>query len=149
MVSELNATLGSFAAPHGFRYSMIRAGLASCLVYVAYSGILIRPYLPPTHQNRLFSGARQRVYLSATLGEGGELERAFGRSGIFRLEQPDDNTVPRYGRRFFVFPEFVENADTTELSRAIVAEAGKALVLAPRTETAMADASALTQPRFG
>ncbi|WP_375141451.1 DEAD/DEAH box helicase [Arthrobacter sp. STN4] len=146
MVTKLDASLGSFSAPHNYSYSMIRAGLASCLVYVAYSGILIRPYLPPTHQNHLFSGARQRVYLSATLGEGGELERAFGRAGILRLEQPDESTAPRYGRRFFVFPEFVEGGDTAELSRAIVAEAGKALVLSPRTETAMADASALAQP---
>ncbi len=146
MVSKLDAALRSFSAPHSYRYAMIRAGLASCLVYVAYSGILIRPYLPPTHQNHLFSGARQRVYLSATLGEGGELERAFGRAGILRLEQPDESTAPRYGRRFFVFPEFVEDADPVALSRAVVAEAGKALVLAPHTETAMSGASALAQP---
>ena len=148
MVSRLDATLGSFPAPHSYRYSMIRSGLESCLVYAAFSGILIRPYLPPTHQNRLFSGVRQRVYLSATLGEGGELERAFGRAGILRLEQPDESTAPRYGRRFFVFPEFVEDADAAALSRAVVKEAGKALVLAPRTETAMEDASALAQPRW-
>lgn len=146
MVGKLNRVLGSFDATHSYRYSMIRAGLASCLVYVAYSGILIRPYLPPTHQNNLFSGARQRIYLSATLGEGGELERAFGRTGIHRLKQQDKSTEPRYGRRFFVFPEFVADADTTRLSREIVAEAGKALILAPRTETAMSDAEALGQP---
>lgn len=145
MVRKLDGVLGSFSAPHSYRYAMIRAGLASCLVYVAYSGILIRPYVPPTHQNQLLSGARQRVYLSATLGEGGELERAFGRAGILRLQQPDESTAPRYGRRFFVFPEFVENTDTADLSRALVATAGKALILAPRTETAMRDASALAQ----
>ncbi len=67
--------------------------------------------------------------------KGGELERAFGRPGILRLQQPDESTAPRYGRRFFVFPpEFVEGADTTDLNRAIVAAAGKALILAPRTE---------------
>lgn len=146
LIAKLDAVLGSLPAPHSYRYAMIRAGLASCLVYVAYSGILVRPYVPPTHQNRLVSGARQRVYLSATLGEGGELERAFGRSGILRLQQPDESTAPRYGRRFFVFPEFVEGADTAALNRAIVAAAGKALVLAPRTESAMSDASALAQP---
>ncbi|MFK5160584.1 DEAD/DEAH box helicase [Propionibacterium freudenreichii] len=146
MIKKLDAVLSSFESPYSYRYSMIRAGLASCLVYVAYSGMLIRPYLPPTYQNQLFSGARQRVYLSATLGEGGELERAFGRPGIVRLEQPDESTAPRYGRRFFVFPEFVENVDVAELSRQIVAEAGKALVLAPRTETALADSQKLAQP---
>lgn len=146
MVARLDGVLGSFSAPHSYRYAMIRTGLASCLVYVAYSGILVRPYVPPTHQNHLLSDARQRVYLSATLGEGGELERAFGRAGILRLQQPDESTAPRYGRRFFVFPEFVEDTDTTELNRAIVAAAGKALILAPRTETAMSDAAALAQP---
>lgn len=146
MIADLDAVLSSFAPPHNYRYSMIRSGLSSCLVYAAYSGILIRPYLPPTHQNPLFSGAHKRVYLSATLGEGGELERAFGRTGIVRLEQPDESTAPRYGRRFFVFPEFVEEADTEELSQEVVAEAGKALVLAPRTEIALADSNALAQP---
>jgi len=146
LIAKLDGVLGSLRAPHTYRYAMIRAGLASCLVYVAYSGILVRPYVPPTHQNGLLSGARQRVYLSATLGEGGELERAFGRPGILRLQQPDESTAPRYGRRFFVFPEFVEGADTTDLNRAIVAAAGKALILAPRTEAAMSDASALAQP---
>lgn len=143
MVQQLDASLAGFDAPHRFRYSMIRAGLASCLVYVAYSGILVRPYLPPTHNNRLFTDARQRLYLSATLGEGGELERAFGRSGIERLAQPDESSAPRYGRRFFVFPDFVEDADTNEIGRAVVKAAGKALVLAPRTATALADATAL------
>jgi hypothetical protein len=145
MVAELDGVLGSFSAPHSYRYAMVRAGLASCLVYVAYSGILVRPYVPPTHQNTLLSRARQRVYLSATLGEGGELERAFGRAGIRRLQQQDESTAPRYGRRFFVFPEFLEGADTADLNRSIVAAAGKALVLAPRTSTAMADAEALAQ----
>ncbi|OMG07105.1 DEAD/DEAH box helicase [Actinomyces naeslundii] len=145
MVTKLDAVLRSFSEPHNYRYAMIRAGLESCLVYVAYSGILVRPYVPPTHQNRLLSSARQRVYLSATLGEGGELERAFGRAGILRLQQPDESTAPRYGRRFFVFPEFVENVDTTDLGREIVAATGKALILAPSTEIAMRDASALAQ----
>ena len=55
-------------------------GLAACCVYLSYGGIQIRPMIPPTFENRVFSRAGQRVYLSATLGSGGELERAFGRS---------------------------------------------------------------------
>lgn len=145
MTAALDSALGALGTPHSYRYAMIRAGLASCLVYVAYGGILVRPYLPPTHQNTLFISARQRVYLSATLGEGGELERAFGRAGIVRLAQPDESTAPRYGRRFFVFPKFVEDTDSMALSRDVVAEAGKALVLATRTDTAMDDAKALAQ----
>ncbi|WP_448256475.1 DEAD/DEAH box helicase [Microbacterium aurum] len=144
MVALLDAALSKLGKPHRYDFAMIRAGLSSCLVYVTYAGITVRPYLPPTHQNQLFNGARQRVFLSATLGEGGELERAFGRSEIFRLEQP--RTSPRRGRRFFVFPEFVADADATDLARKIVRQTGKALVLAPRKSLAMDDARALAQP---
>ncbi len=144
MVASLAEALGTCTESQSYQFAMIRAGLSSSLVYVAYSGILVRPYIPPTHQNALFSGARQRVYLSATLGEGGEIERAFGRSGIHRLGQP--TTPPRYGRRFFVFPEFVEQSDPADLARDVVKKAGKALVLAPKKDVAMEDAAALAKP---
>ena len=64
---------------------MIRSGLASCCVYLSYGGIQIRPMIPPTFENRVFARAGQRIYLSATLGSGGELERAFGRAEIVRI----------------------------------------------------------------
>lgn len=146
MVAALDAALAICPGPLSYQVSMIRSALASCLVYISYGGILIRPYIPPTHQNRLFADARQRVYLSATLGEGGELERAFGRASIHRLGKPA--TEPRYGRRFFVFPEFVQDSDPKELSKTVVAKAGKALILAPRTDVAVADAEQLKQPSW-
>ncbi|MBO0983838.1 DEAD/DEAH box helicase [Rathayibacter sp. SD072] len=146
MLGRLAEALATCSGAQSYQFAMVRTGLSSCLVYVSYSGILVRPYIPPTHENSLFSGARQRVYLSATLGEGGELERAFGRSEIVRLEQPA--TPPRYGRRFFVFPDFIEGANANEFARAVVQVAGKALVLAPRKDIAMADATALAQPKW-
>jgi hypothetical protein len=39
-------------------------------------------------ENNVFSHAVQRIDLSATLGADGELERAFGRSGIVRMPSP-------------------------------------------------------------
>ena len=45
---------------------MIRGGLPACLVYVSYSSVLVRPLIPPTSENPLFTAARQRLYLSAT-----------------------------------------------------------------------------------
>lgn len=144
MVGELHTALSQLPEPHSFRFAMIHEELKSCLAYISYSEIVVRPYIPPTYNNQLFSKARQRVYLSATLGEGGELERSFGRTHILRVEQPDANTDPRTGRRFFVFPEFVDDADADDLTRAIISEAGKALVLSQRTDVAMADAKKFT-----
>lgn len=146
MIEELTTALSALKEPHSYRYHMIHPGIASCLIYVSYSEILIRPYIPPTHQNLIFTQARQRIYLSATLGEGGELERAFGRPNIERLQRLDEDTAPRSGRRFFVFPEFVTNSkdEAIELSRAIVAKAGKALILSQSNDVAMKDAKELT-----
>jgi hypothetical protein len=143
VVEALDAVLAGLPAPYRFRYSMIRGGLPACLVYVSCSSVLARPMIPATSENPLFTAARQRLYLSATLGDGGELERAFGRTGIVRLALTETSPVPRSGRRFFVFPELVEGADPDALAAAIVAETGKALVLAPDTETAVTRAREL------
>lgn len=114
-----------------FNYSMIRGQLRACFVYVAWDAVLVRPFIPPTGENRIFADARQRLYLSATLGEGGELERAFGRAPIERLPLPAEAGAPRSGRRFFVFPDLVDDTDPVALSKGIVTRAGKALVLTP------------------
>lgn len=146
VIAALDAVLAALDRPYSFRYAMIRGALKSCLVYLSYSGVLVRPLIPTTTDNPLFAGARQRLYLSATLGDGGELERAFGRAPITRLELPQDSPEPRSGRRFFVFPELAKSADPNGLAADAVAAAGKALVLAPDTATAVSRANDLAQP---
>ncbi|MBS1691175.1 MAG: DEAD/DEAH box helicase [Actinobacteria bacterium] len=126
--ATLDTTLAGLGDDYKFAFAMIRSGLAACCVYVSYGGIQIRPMIPPTYQNSVFSGAGQRVYLSATLGAGGELERAFGRSEIVRMPLPT-KTPPRSGRRLFVFPGLVKGGDAVGLVKDVVATTNKALVL--------------------
>lgn len=133
-LTKLDATLANLDEPHSFQFAMIRAGLEACCVYLSYGGIQIRPMIPPTFDNRVFSRAGQRVYLSATLGSGGELERAFGRSEIVRMPLPT-KTPPRSGRRLFAFPDLVSGGNAIELTKSIVALTDKALVLAQETST--------------
>lgn len=150
-LARLDAVLAGLP---GYRYefAMIRSGLAACCVYLSYSGIQIRPMIPPTHENQVFSRAGQRIYLSATLGSGGELERAFGRPGIVRLPLPA-KTPPRSGRRLFVFPDLVADADPTALTKQIVGLTDKALVLSQetsaRTEAAARELAAEGVPVTG
>ncbi len=125
MVSKIDRVLAQLPAPWTYRYSMIRDAIPSCLAYVSYGAILIRPGIPPTSKNPVFTHAAQRIYLSATLGSGGELERAFGRPAITRVALPDTSPTPRSGRRFFVFPELAEVTDTQQLARSIVAAAAR------------------------
>ncbi|MGC4778627.1 DEAD/DEAH box helicase [Micromonospora chalcea] len=145
LVAELDKALSTATGNLAWRFTMVRAGLSSCLVYVSWGGVLVRPFVPPTFENDPFTAARQRVYLSATLGRGGELERAFGRASITRLELPPEAGTPRNGRRFFIFAGLASDGtdDGEDLARAVVQSAGKALVLAPTVDKAVDTANAL------
>lgn len=112
-----------------FSWMLLRANIAACLVRVSYNAISIRPLLPPTSGNRHFTNAAQRIYLSATLGAGGEMERSFGRAPIERLALPEDSAAPRAGRRFFVFPKLAASDNPDEIVARVVETAQKALVL--------------------
>ena len=127
-LTRLDAALAALPSPYSYKVAMIRAGLASCCVYLSYGGIQIRPMIPPTFENHVFVRAMQRIYLSATLGSGGELERAFGRREIVRMPLPTE-TPPRSGRRLFVFPDIVKGNDPVGLTKRIISLTDKALVL--------------------
>ena len=114
-----------------FSYSMVRDAVDRCLLFVGWEGFLLRPYLPPSSRHRHFAAATQRLYISATLGDGGELERSFGRAPISRLPVPPGWDQRGSGRRFFLFPELVRDVDARSLAKAVVDKAGKALVIAP------------------
>ena len=61
-----------------FPWSNIRDNLFACNIYLSWQAIIIRPYISPTLANNVFRDAKTRIYMSATLGESGELERAYG-----------------------------------------------------------------------
>lgn len=120
-----------FAASQRFAYEAIGGHLAACTLYVSWSKLEARPITPPTFENPLFSTARQRVYLSATLGASGELERAFGRPSVARLHRPEGAPTPTSGRRFLVFPHLVPGADPDKLTRQLIQTVGKSIVITP------------------
>ncbi|MEU9939054.1 DEAD/DEAH box helicase [Streptomyces lavendulae] len=121
-------------------WKFLQGRVDRCLFYVAHRQIVIRPFIPPTMQHAPFSDPARRIYMSATLGAGGELERAFGCKKIERIPVPDGWEKQGTGRRFFLFPELAADlaADPTQLSAFVsntIAEAGRAIVLTPDTRT--------------
>ncbi|MGD1703549.1 DEAD/DEAH box helicase [Dapis sp. BLCC M229] len=72
-----------------YPWSVLRGHLFACHIYLSFNTILIRPVIPPTQTHKPFSQAKQRLYMSATLGEGGEIERLFGMENILRLPVPE------------------------------------------------------------
>jgi hypothetical protein len=114
-----------------YPWSVIRDHLFACQMYTSVSGILIRPVIPPTRTHEPFARAKQRIYMSATLGEGGELERISGVEKITRLTARgwDKQGI---GRRFFFFPEtHFEHKDAVDLSIDMIKTTNRALVLVP------------------
>lgn len=119
------------AKEQSYRYGAIRGQLQNCNIYVTWDKVEIRPAVAPTFQNTVFSTASQRIYLSATLGSSGELERAFGRPKIKRLRLPETAPKPKSGRRFVVFPHLVPDVDPAELTKRILSEAERAVIITP------------------
>ncbi|MHB0947038.1 MAG: DEAD/DEAH box helicase [Sedimentisphaerales bacterium] len=120
-----------------YEYRRIRDNLNSCHMYLSATRIVIRPILPPTKTHNPFLNAKQRVYMSATFGEGGELERLTGTPSIMRLPVPKGWDKQGIGRRLFIFPELSLNEDTAlTLACGMVAEAKRALFLLPSMEKA-------------
>lgn len=128
--------------------------LSSCLFFVDHSQWYIRPMIPPTFEHDPFVQPEQRIYLSATIGGGGELERAFGRSKIGKIGVPEAWEKAGSGRRFFVFPSLAEEAqrpdilseDHETLTEQLLNLADKRLVLSQDTETTERIATVLNVP---
>jgi DEAD/DEAH box helicase len=104
-VRDVDAVLAGLTGNYAWRFRMLRANLGSCLFYVSRREFYIRPMIPPTFEHGPFTDPAQRLYLSATLGDAGELERAFGRTDVRRVPVPTAWDRTGSGRRFFVFAE--------------------------------------------
>ena len=112
------------------QWRTIRDQLLACHLYFSTDEILIRPILPPTFTHPGFTGARQRVYMSATLGNGGDLERISGRRSVFRLPASEERQAHGIGRRFFIFPSMsLPGSDIAKLRRDLMERAGRSVVL--------------------
>lgn len=117
-----------------FAWSVIRDGLHACHVYISWDAILIRPYIPPTLTHRPFATANQRVYMSATLGQGGELERITGIRKVSRIPTPKTYTYHGVGRRLFLFPDRIKDSkDYAPWLSKLVADSKRTLALCPTT----------------
>jgi len=88
-----------------YRWSCIREHLDACNMFFSRDEILIRPIIPPSLTHQPFASASQRIYMSATLGGGGELERITGVRKIHRIPVPAGWDRQGSGRRLILFPD--------------------------------------------
>ena len=138
---------------------MVRDSIDSCSVFIAADEVIVRPLLPPTSAHAAYTDPKQRLYLSATIGAGGELERAFGRPRITRMKVPAGWDERGTGRRFFVFPELTDDfartedgpfndAELTGFISGLIRDAGRSLLLAPSNAVLEQARRSLVPPEF-
>lgn len=88
-----------------YSWNFLRNNLHACSMYITYTNILIRPLIPPILEFDPIKNSKQRIYMTATLGESGELERSIGVDKIIKLPIVEGWDKQGIGRRFFIFPE--------------------------------------------
>lgn len=136
---EITEILDEHAESAGAEYSWarLRDHLHTCNMYFSTGEMLIRPLIAPTWTHAPFTEPRQRIYMSATLGRGGELERTMGRTPIHRLPISDEWTRQGVGRRLFLFPSMSLTPEEIEpLTDRMMRKAGRSLVLVPSDKDA-------------
>ncbi len=115
-----------------YAWDVVKDHLAACNFFISWDAILIRPFIPPTQTHAPFEQAAQRVYMSATLGAGGELERITGVKSIKRLPLPSGWDKRGSGRRLFLIPELsMTSEEMIEVVEDAVQEFNRSLILVP------------------
>lgn len=122
--------------PAHFSLSLVRDHLWTCNLFISPESALLRPLVPPTLTHAPFAQAKQRVYMSATLGAGGELERISGVPSITRLPVPAGWNKQGSGRRLFLMPGVSLDDDLCkQVCTELCKQAGRSLVLVPDNAT--------------
>lgn len=120
-----------------YSWQFIRDHLRACHLFIGTAQLMLRPWIPPTETHAPFAKARQRLYMSATLGQTGDLERVTGREKILRLTPPAMYEKHGVGRRLFLFPERSLARDEAKgVVFDAVRKAGRALFVMPNEATA-------------
>lgn len=132
-------TAGAVDSGYSYSWSVISAHLDACMLYVSWSEIVIRPIFPPSLTHQPFAAAKQRVYMSATLGNGGDLERATGVAKIRRLPPPAGWDKQGTGRRLIMLPDLsLRPEETAALTSQMLSRSGRALILTTDNRRAQA-----------
>lgn len=115
-----------------YAWSRIRSHLNACQIFVSYSNIVIKPIIPPNMKHPAFKDAKERIYMSATLGELGELERMFGVKDIHYIKKFPKYSNKVSGRRLILFPEdHFEGEELNSVIKETIELSNRALVLTP------------------
>jgi len=76
----------------------LKDGLYFFHIFVSRGSIVLRPYLCPVGEHRVWMGIKNRLFMSATVRVDGEIQKLFGTEDIYHVQQTVD-VVEATGRR--------------------------------------------------
>ena len=104
--------------------------MRACNIYINQQEILIRPVVAPSLNHPPYANADQRLFMSATLGEGGDLERMTGIKQITRIPLPPGWDRRGTGRRLILFPNLLIGDGVPDLAISnTITDSGNTLIL--------------------
>ena len=102
-----------------FRWSRIRSSLREANIYLSLHSIWIRPYVYPLLTNDHYIQTQQRIYMSATVGDPGDISRRLGVKTITKIPIPPEYAEKTSGRRFVVMNR-IEDKDIPARLAAVI-----------------------------
>lgn len=115
-----------------YAWKRVSDHLIDCQFYVSWDNILIRPFIPPTETHNSFNESKQRIFMSATLGNSGELERITGCYKIKRLPIVSDWDKKGLGRKLFIFPDLsLKSENYDEIIKKLHEKSKRSVMIVP------------------
>lgn len=112
-----------------FRWTRQRHQLKEANIYISLTSVWIRPYIYPLIANSHYQPVQQRLYVSATIGDPGDLSRRLGTSPIEKIPIPAEYAYQTYGRRLIV----MNRIDDEDIPHRLAAVIFTALKIHPKS----------------
>jgi hypothetical protein len=112
-----------------FRWTRLRHQLKEANIYVSLNSIWIRPYVYPLISNYHYQEVQQRLYVSATIGDPGDLSRRLGTKPTEKIPVPPEHVQQTYGRRLII----MNRIDDQDIPKRLQAVIFKALQIHPKS----------------
>ena len=94
-----------------FRWMRLRSRAHTANLYIGGDTLWLRPYIYPLIDNDQYENATQVIYMSATVGDPGDLSRRLGVRPITRLQVPSRFSDTSSGRRLIVMNSTNDDSD--------------------------------------
>jgi RAD3-like DEAD/DEAH box helicase len=102
-----------------FRWTRLRHQLNEANIYASLKSLWIRPYVYPLISNAHYQDGQQRLYVSATIGDPGDLSRRLGTKPIEKIPVLPEYAQQTYGRRLIVMNR-IDDEDIPKRLQAVI-----------------------------